>query len=101
MNLGEKALYIVELIKSSILVILPLAILRKTQIQNAECGICATLCDKFGSPSFMLRYEKMSYNDLAFYVAETFLKNRLVALFKPIVGKLSDRNAPLIKSDDI
>ncbi len=43
----------------------------------------------------------MSYNDSAFYVAETNRKNRLKALLKPFVGILSGRNAPLIKSNDI
>jgi hypothetical protein len=42
----------------------------------------------------------MSYNDSAFYVAETNRKNRLKASLKPFVGTLSGRNAPLIKSND-
>jgi transposase InsO family protein len=42
----------------------------------------------------------MSYNDSAFYVAETNRKNRLKAPLKPFVGILSGRNAPLIKSND-
>jgi hypothetical protein len=42
----------------------------------------------------------MSYNVSAFYVAETFIKNRLNALLKPIVRNLSGGNAPLIKSND-
>jgi hypothetical protein len=42
--------------------------------------------------------KKMSYNDSAFYVAETNRKNRLKAPLKPFVGILSGRNAPLIKS---
>ena len=42
----------------------------------------------------------MSYNVSAFYVAETFIKNRLDALLKPIVRNLSGGNAPLIKSND-
>jgi hypothetical protein len=39
----------------------------------------------------------MSYNDSAFYVAETNRKNRLKAPLKPFVGILSGRNAPLIR----
>jgi hypothetical protein len=42
----------------------------------------------------------MSCDNLAHYVAEPFLKNRLDALLKPIVGKLLGRNALLIKSND-
>jgi len=36
----------------------------------------------------------MSYDDAPRYERETFLKNRLGALLKPIVGKLSGINAP-------
>ncbi len=36
----------------------------------------------------------MSYDDEAHYMAETFIKNRLKAHVKPIVGILSGRNAP-------
>jgi len=43
----------------------------------------------------------MSYNDTPHYRAETFLKNRLDALLKPIVGRLYGRNAPGYLSDDI
>lgn len=43
----------------------------------------------------------MSYDDTPFYERETFLKNRLDALLKPIVGKLSGKNAPQIKLNDI
>ena len=42
----------------------------------------------------------MSYNDSAFYVAETNRKNRLKAPLKPFIGILSGRNGPLIKSND-
>ena len=42
----------------------------------------------------------MSYNDMAYYVAEIFIKNRLDALLGPIMGKLSVGNAPLIKAKD-
>ena len=59
MNFGEKALHIVELIKSSTLVILPHAILRKTQIQTAEAhgqiwcilSACSTLSERGGERS--------------------------------------------------
>jgi hypothetical protein len=43
---------------------------------------------------------KMSYNVSAFYVAETYKKNRLKSLHKPTVGILSGRNAPLIMTND-
>jgi hypothetical protein len=36
----------------------------------------------------------------AHYVAEIFIKNRLDALLKPIVGINHGRNAPLIKAND-
>jgi hypothetical protein len=42
----------------------------------------------------------MSYNDTPHYERETFLKNRLDALLKPIVGRLSGTNAPGIKLND-
>jgi hypothetical protein len=38
----------------------------------------------------------MSYNDSAFYVAETNRKNRLKAPLKPFIGIISGRNGPLI-----
>src|SRR6266566_9700308 len=43
----------------------------------------------------------MSYNDLAFYLAETRLKNRSEAPLKPSLGINPGRNAPLIKSNDM
>jgi hypothetical protein len=42
----------------------------------------------------------MSYNASAFYVAEISLENRLKALYKPTVGILSGRNAPVILTND-
>ena len=42
----------------------------------------------------------MSYDDTPPYEAGTFPKNRLDALLKPIVGILSDRNAPSYLRDD-
>jgi hypothetical protein len=42
----------------------------------------------------------MSYDDTLHYVREIFLKNRLDVLLKPIVGKLSGKNAPQIKLND-
>ncbi len=36
----------------------------------------------------------MSYDDRPLYERETFLKNRLEALLKPVMGILSGRNAP-------
>ncbi len=39
----------------------------------------------------------MSYNDPAFYLAETKLKNRLEAHLKPSLGINPGRNAPVIK----
>ena len=44
---------------------------------------------------------EMSYDDTPYYEREIFLKNRLDVLFKPIVGKLSGKNAPQIKLNDI
>ncbi len=49
------------------------------------------------APSFVSRDEKMSYNDPAFYLAETKLKNRLEAHLKPSLGINPGRNAPVIK----
>ena len=43
---------------------------------------------------------EMSYDDTPYYEREIFLKNRLDVLFKPIVGKLSGKNAPQIKLND-
>jgi len=43
----------------------------------------------------------MSYNDAAYYVAETNMKNRLKADAKPTVGIISGGNVPLIKPNDI
>jgi hypothetical protein len=42
----------------------------------------------------------MSYDDTPHYEREIFLKNRLDVLLKPIVGKLSGKNAPQIKLND-
>jgi hypothetical protein len=39
----------------------------------------------------------MSYDDTPHYEREIFLKTRLDVLLKPIVGKLSGKNAPQIK----
>jgi hypothetical protein len=45
--------------------------------------------------------KKMSYNDPAFYVAETFIENCPDALLKPTMGSLSGRNAPRYGSSAI
>jgi hypothetical protein len=42
----------------------------------------------------------MSYDDRPHYEREIFLKNHLGVLLKPIVGKLSGKNAPQIKLND-
>jgi hypothetical protein len=42
----------------------------------------------------------MSYDDKPHYERENFLKNHLGVLLKPIVGKLSGKNAPQIKLND-
>lgn len=42
----------------------------------------------------------MSYNDSAFYLAETNRKNHLKAPLKPFVGVLAGRNVPSYRRDD-
>jgi hypothetical protein len=42
----------------------------------------------------------MSYDDTPHYARETFLKNQLGELLKPIVGILSERNAPSYLRND-
>ncbi len=42
----------------------------------------------------------MSYDDTPYYEKENFLKNRLDVLLKPVMGKLSGKNAPSYRRND-
>ena len=55
---------------------------------------------KLAISSLMYGYEKMSYNDTAFYAGRNFHQNRLDALQEPIVRINYGRNTPLIMAND-